>query len=169
MKKLLLMFPVIFVTGCAQQTGWTPVVDTYEQPQAVYVQPPQQQYNPNPQYQQGQGRANPPPGYVQPQGYYQRQQPNLNQAMAECKMLAERSAGGSGVGNTATGALGGAALGAAGGAIIGAFTGSAGTGAALGAAVGGLGGGTAGALSSNENYKRAYSNCLRNRGFNVVQ
>jgi hypothetical protein len=173
MKKILILVPIMLMIGCAQQSGWQPTIDTYQEP--VYV-PPQQNYQQQQTYQQPQQnyqrpQNQPPRGYYPPppQGYYQPSQPNVNQSMAECKALAERSAGGSGVGNTATDALGGAAIGAAGGAIIGAFTGSAGTGAALGAAVGGLGGGSYGAISSNNNYKQAYSNCMRGRGFRVVQ
>ena len=165
MKKLLLVLAPVILASCASQGGWTPTVDTYQQPQYQYQQPQyQQQY-----YPQGQNRVIPP----QSQQYYQQTnpyQPDLNRAMVECRQLAQQSIGGGGTaGNTAIGALGGAALGAAGGAIIGAFTGSAGTGAALGAATGGVAGGAYKGIESEDAYKRAYSNCLRNRGFRVVQ
>ena len=157
----MLLAPIILIS-CASQSGWTPTVDTYQEPQYV----PQQQYQ-----GQGQNRVQPPPQYQQQ--YYQQTnpyQPDLNRAMVECRQLAQQSIGGGGTaGNTAMGALGGAALGAAGGAIIGAFTGSAGTGAALGAATGGVAGGAYKGIESEDAYKRAYSNCLRNRGFKVVQ
>ena len=42
------------------------------------------------------------------------------------------------------------------------------TGGLIGAAAGGFGGGTYKGLSAEEAYKRAYTNCMRNRGHNVV-
>ena len=162
MKKLLILAPVI-LASCASQSGWTPTVDTYQEP--VYY--PQEQYQQPQYYPQGQNRAQPP--QQQQQQYYRQSQPNLNQAMVECRQLAQQSMGSGGTaGNTAIGALGGAALGAAGGAIIGAFTGSAGTGAALGAGTGAIAGGAYKGIESEDNYKRAYSNCLRNRGFKTL-
>ena len=142
--KIYLTLALLLLGGCASQSGWTPTVDTHQE----HVYQPQ-----------GQNRAYPPVQY--------QQQQDLNQDMVECKQLASQASGGTAK-EGAIGALGGAALGAAGGAIIGAFTGSAGTGAALGAATGGLAGGAYKGLSAEDAYKQAYSNCLRNRGFKVV-
>ena len=92
----------------------------------------------------------------------------INQDMAECKQLASQASGGTAK-ETAIGAGTGALLGAAGGAIIGAFTGSPGTGAAIGAATGGFGGGAYKGLSSEDQYKNAYNNCMSGRGHKVVR
>lgn len=92
----------------------------------------------------------------------------INQDIAECKQLASQSSGGT-TKETAIGAGTGALLGAAGGAIIGAFTGSPGTGAAIGAATGGFGGGAYKGLSTEEQYKNAYNNCMSGRGHRVVR
>ena len=92
----------------------------------------------------------------------------INQDMAECKQLASQSSGGT-TKETAIGAGTGALLGAAGGAIVGAFTGNPGTGAAIGAAAGGFGGGATMGLSSEQNFKSAYNNCMRGRGHNVIR
>ncbi len=113
-------------TGCASTTGWTPTVDTYNDPNAY----------------------------------------RLNQDMQECEQLASQAAGS--VKETATGAVAGGLLGAAGGAAIGAITGDAGKGAAIGAAAGGISGGGYQGVRSDETYKNAFRNCLRQRGHNVV-
>jgi outer membrane lipoprotein SlyB len=91
---------------------------------------------------------------------------NLQQDLEECKMLA-RQAGGVST-ETAKGAVAGGLMGAAAGAAIGAIAGSPGTGAALGAAAGGVGGAAQTGVSGDEQFKRAYINCLRNRGHKVV-
>jgi outer membrane lipoprotein SlyB len=117
----------LLLTACASQTGWTPTVDTYNDPSVN----------------------------------------RLNQDMAECQQLASQASGGTAK-ETAIGAGVGALAGAAGGAILGAITGSAGTGAAIGAAAGGIGGAGKQGLQAEDQYKRAYSNCLRQRGHKVV-
>ena len=174
MKRILIGTMSILMFGCASQTGWTPTVDTYEPAPPVQSRtayPPPQQCQPG--YDRGcnsQGYY-PQQGYPQEQGYYpQNPSPNarLSQDMAECKQLASRSSGGTAY-KTIEGGLVGGAIGAAGGAITGAFLGNAGQGAAIGAAAGGFTGGAYQGLSAEEAYKRAYSNCLRNRGHNVVQ
>ncbi len=90
----------------------------------------------------------------------------ITQDTEQCKALAGQA------GNTATeaakGVAAGGLLGAATGAAIGAATGSPGTGAAIGAAAGGIGGGTYSGISGDEDYKRAFINCMRNRGHNVI-
>ena len=91
----------------------------------------------------------------------------LYQDERDCEALAKRASG-STAGETATGAGVGALGGAAAGAIIGAIAGNAGAGAAIGAASGALGGGAYRGLSSNEQYKSAYINCMRDRGHKVI-
>jgi outer membrane lipoprotein SlyB len=73
-------------------------------------------------------------------------------------------------GDAAVGALGGAAGGAALGAITGALVPgvSAGGGAALGAASGGVLGLGAGAYSGVEQRNEIYRNCMKNRGYSVL-
>jgi outer membrane lipoprotein SlyB len=90
----------------------------------------------------------------------------IPQDTEECKMLA-KEAGSTGT-EAAKGGAVGALLGAAGGAAIGAVAGNPGAGAAVGAAAGGIGGATYQGMSGDENYKRAFINCMRNRGHNVV-
>lgn len=85
----------------------------------------------------------------------------------ECKDLAAHASGGT-VKESAIGAGVGGLIGAAGGAAIGAITGSPATGAMLGAAAGGLGGATKQGMDAESQYKRAYINCMRNRGHNIV-
>jgi hypothetical protein len=73
-------------------------------------------------------------------------------------------------GDAAIGAVGGAAGGAALGAITGALVPgvSAGGGAAMGAATGGLLGLGGGAYSGVEQKHEIYRNCMRNRGYSVL-
>nr|WP_081423418.1 glycine zipper family protein [Methylococcus capsulatus] len=84
----------------------------------------------------------------------------------ECRMLA-KEAGSAGTEALKGGAVGGL-VGAAAGAAIGAAVGSPGTGAAIGAATGGIGGATQQGVSGDEQYKRAFINCMRGRGHNVI-
>ena len=130
MKKL--SFPSTILGGlllsaCASQTGWTPTVDSYNDPGAN----------------------------------------RLNQDMAQCQQLASQASGGTAK-ESAIGAGVGALIGAAGGAALGAALGNAGTGAAIGAAAGGIGGASKQGLQSEDHYKHAYNNCLRQRGHKVV-
>ena len=87
---------------------------------------------------------------------------------AECRNLANQSAGSRG-GQTARGAVGGGLIGAAGGAAIGAAAGNAGRGAAIGAAAGGIGGGAVRGSQSNQQFQRVFNDCMRNRGHNVLR
>jgi outer membrane lipoprotein SlyB len=91
----------------------------------------------------------------------------INQDISECKQLASQASNGTGK-ETAIGAGTGALLGAAGGAVVGAFTGNPGAGAAIGAAAGGIGGGAKQGFSAEEQYKRAYSSCMRGRGHRTL-
>ena len=85
---------------------------------------------------------------------------------AECRELAKSGAGSAK--QTATGAAEGAAVGALAGAVLGAIAGDAGTGAAIGATSGATSGGTSMARDSNADFKRIFSNCLRERGHTVL-
>ena len=87
--------------------------------------------------------------------------------LTECRMLAQQAAGYVPE-ETIKGGLLGGAIGAAAGAAIGAILGHAGKGAAIGAAAGGIGGGAYNGLHSERKYKRAYINCMRNRGYHVL-
>lgn len=91
----------------------------------------------------------------------------ITQDRVECQQLA-RQASGDPAEKAAVGGLAGGALGAATGAAIGAVSGSAGRGAALGGVVGGIGGSVHQASSANTGYRTAYTNCMRNRGHNVI-
>jgi hypothetical protein len=91
----------------------------------------------------------------------------LSRDMAECRSMAQQ-AGGSGGGQAAMGAVRGGAVGAAGGAAMGAVLGNAGKGAALGAIGGGVTRGVRQSNASEDEFRRAFSNCLRGRGHNVL-
>lgn len=89
------------------------------------------------------------------------------QDLYECRQYAEQV-------SPVERAAGGALLGAAGGAALGAITGglasgvSAGSGAALGAATGGAVGAGVGGVTGIEQQKQIIDNCLRGRGYNVL-
>ena len=116
----------LVINACSTYGGYTPTVDTYNDPN---------------------------PGRIQ-------------QDQAECNQLA-RSASNTAT-ETAKGAAGGALLGAAGGALLGAIGGNAGKGAAIGAAAGGIGGAGYQGVDADSQFRRAYINCMRNRGHNVI-
>jgi len=91
----------------------------------------------------------------------------LSRDQWECRELAMGTSGtrsGSAVGGAVRGGL----VGAAGGAAIGAALGNAGRGAAVGAAAGGISQGAGQASASEAQFRRAFSNCLRQRGHNVI-
>ena len=130
MKQSAISFILIssfLLSACASQTGWTPTVDPYSDPNAY----------------------------------------RINQDMAECQQLAYQASGGTAT-ETAKGAGVGALIGGAAGAAIGAISGNPAAGAAYGAAAGGFGGGTRQGLNAENQYKRAYINCMRNRGHNII-
>ncbi len=91
----------------------------------------------------------------------------INQDISECKQLAQQASNGVGK-EVAIGAGTGALLGAATGAVVGAFGGNPASGAAIGAAAGGLGGGARQGFSAEEQFKRAYSSCMRGRGHRTL-
>lgn len=91
---------------------------------------------------------------------------SASQDAEQCRALAKNAAN-TGMEALKSGAVGGL-IGAAGGAALGAAMGNAGTGAAIGAAAGGIGGGAYTGLSADQEFKRAYKNCMRNRGHNVI-
>ncbi|MDD2768244.1 MAG: glycine zipper family protein [Methylococcus sp.] len=84
----------------------------------------------------------------------------------ECQMMAKQ-AGSTGTEALKGGVVGGL-VGAAAGAAVGAAVGNPGTGAAIGAASGGIGGATYQGVSGDDQYKRAFINCMRGRGHNVI-
>jgi outer membrane lipoprotein SlyB len=91
----------------------------------------------------------------------------LSSDMEQCRALA-RSASGDTTEETVRGMGIGAFAGAAGGAILGAMVGSPARGAALGAAAGAAGGGAYSATQTEQQFKQAFSNCMRERGHNVI-
>ncbi len=91
----------------------------------------------------------------------------LSRDTEECRALSRSASGGTGE-KAAQGVAIGALAGAAGGALLGAILGSPGRGAALGAAAGGIGGGAVSAGRTEEQFKQAFSNCMRERGHNVI-
>ena len=99
--------------------------------------------------------------------YGDRNAMNIGRDMQDCKQLSEQASGG-GVTQGAMGAGVGALIGAAGGAALGAVIGNPATGAMIGGAAGGIGGAAKQGLESNSDFKRAYANCMRNRGHNIV-
>ncbi len=86
---------------------------------------------------------------------------------AQCRQIANQSAGSS-LQQTGKGALIGGLLGAAAGAAIGAAAHDPGMGAAIGAAAGGFGGGAYEGTKSNQGFQQVYTNCLRERGHTVL-
>lgn len=85
--------------------------------------------------------------------------------LAECRQYADQV---SVTGNAAGGGLLGGAAGAAVGAAIGAVTGNPGTGAAVGAAGGGTSGLIGGTARGASKQDRVVRNCLRGRGYSVL-
>jgi hypothetical protein len=90
-----------------------------------------------------------------------------SQDQTECQQYSEQA---NIAGDAAIGAVGGAAGGAALGAITGALVPgvSAGGGAALGAATGGVLGLGGGAYTAVEQRREIYRNCMRGRGYSVL-
>lgn len=85
--------------------------------------------------------------------------------MVECKALAEQAS--DITKEVAMGAGVGAVTGAAGGAAVGAIAGSAATGAAAGSLLA-VPAGLWEGYQANENFKRAFKNCMRQRGHSVI-
>jgi len=90
---------------------------------------------------------------------------NTQRDMVECKSLAEQAS--DITKEVAMGAGVGAVTGAAGGAAVGAVAGSAATGAAAGAILA-VPAGLWEGYQANENFKRAFKNCMRQRGHTLV-
>jgi outer membrane lipoprotein SlyB len=127
LKISIIFIGGVMLSGCYSAGGWTPTVDSYNDPNARFI----------------------------------------NQDMGDCQQLATQASGGTAK-ETAIGAGVGGLVGGAAGAAIGAFTGNPAAGAAMGAAAGGFGGAAKQGFSAEEEYKRAYSSCMRNRGHKVV-
>jgi OmpA family protein len=92
---------------------------------------------------------------------------NIERDTVECRQLALNASGGTAQ-ETGKGALVGGAVGATAGAILGAAVGSPGKGAMLGAAAGGVGGATHQGFGAEDDFKRAYINCMSGRGHRVI-
>jgi len=93
-----------------------------------------------------------------PQGYY-------DHDLAYCQNLADQVPTGN---EAASNALGGAALGAIAGGIIGSFSGDFGKGLAAGAGIGAATGAARGTVSAEQEKRRVIDNCMRARGYNVL-
>ena len=85
---------------------------------------------------------------------------------AECKNIASQNT--STAKNVAKDTVIGGAVGAGTGALLGVITGSVTTGLAAGTVIGGVAGGAKGAYDSDKNYETIYRNCMRGRGYNVL-
>jgi len=92
---------------------------------------------------------------------------NIDRDTVECRQLALNASGGTAQ-KAGKGALVGGAVGAAAGAVIGAAVGSPGKGAMIGAAAGGMGGAARQGFGAEDDFKRAYINCMRGRGHRVI-
>ncbi|MEK6223665.1 MAG: hypothetical protein ACERKJ_01880 [Candidatus Dadabacteria bacterium] len=99
------------------------------------------------------------PGSVRNDDRYYRDQ-------AECKAIAKQGA--PGWKDTAKDTAIGGGVGAGTGALIGAIAGNAGAGLAYGAVIGGVAGGAKGIYSSEKGFNEIYRNCMRGRGYNVL-
>ena len=86
--------------------------------------------------------------------------------MSECKTMAYQVVNPT-YSTLQNGAIG-AAVGAGAGALTGLIFGNPGAGAATGAVIGSVGAGATTAVTDTSNYKSSYINCLRNRGWNVI-
>jgi len=91
----------------------------------------------------------------------------LHRDMNECRQLALQVSG-SAPEEAARGAVTGGLVGAVGGVALGAALGNAGRGAAIGATAGAVGLGATRAVQSEAAFKRAYNDCMRQRGHNVI-
>jgi len=85
---------------------------------------------------------------------------------AECRALAEANT--STVKSTAKDAVIGGAVGTGTGALIGTIAGNTVSGLAYGAVIGGVAGAAKGLYDSNKNYETIYRNCMRGRGYDVL-
>jgi outer membrane lipoprotein SlyB len=95
----------------------------------------------------------------------------LSRDTEECRSLAMRASGSISE-QTTQGVVSGGLIGAAGGAAIGGILGgsrsSLGRGAALGAVTGAMAGGAGSSAQTEADFQRAFRNCLRQRGHNVI-
>ena len=99
------------------------------------------------------------PGSVQNSDRYYRDQ-------AECRAIAKQGA--PNWKNTAKDTVVGGAVGTGTGALIGTIAGDTVSGLAYGAVIGGLAGGAKGVYDSEKGYEEIYRNCMRGRGYNVL-
>lgn len=85
---------------------------------------------------------------------------------AECKAIAKGSE--KGAGSVAKDTIIGAGVGAGTGALLGVIGGKAGKKAGIGAVVGGVAGGGRSVYKNHKEYDKVYKNCMRGRGYRVL-
>ena len=85
---------------------------------------------------------------------------------AQCKAIAKDNKGG--VGKVAKDTAIGAGVGAGTGALLGAIGGGVGKGLGIGAVVGGVAGGGMSVYKNHKSYDQIYKNCMRGRGYRVL-
>ena len=85
---------------------------------------------------------------------------------AECRAIAQQGA--PNWKNTAKDTVVGGAVGTGAGALIGTIAVNTVSGLAYGAVIGGLAGGAKGVYDSEKGYEQIYKNCMRGRGYNVL-
>jgi outer membrane lipoprotein SlyB len=91
----------------------------------------------------------------------------VSRDLEECRRLAHNVSGDASR-EALTGAVTGGLVGAGAGAAIGAAFGSAGRGAAVGAAAGGIGNAARRGTQSENAFRQAYVNCMRQRGHTII-
>lgn len=91
----------------------------------------------------------------------------VSRDMEQCRNLALQASGYAPE-QAVRGAVTGGLVGAAAGAAIGSAFGSAGRGALVGGVAGGVSTGAASAAQTEEAFKRAFTNCMRQRGHTVI-
>lgn len=103
---------------------------------------------------------------VDPQSVSPEKDDKYYRDQAECKALASQSTGGARF--VARDTVVGGAVGTGTGALIGTIAGDTGKGLAYGAVIGGLAGGARGVYQSNKEYETVYRNCVKQRGYDVL-
>jgi outer membrane lipoprotein SlyB len=101
---------------------------------------------------------------VDPQGI--RNEDKYYRNKAECETLAKQNSGD--WKSVAKSTVVGGAVGAGTGTLVGVIAGSTVTGLALGSVIGGLAGGAKGVYDSNKDFETIYRNCMRGRGYKVL-
>lgn len=103
---------------------------------------------------------------VDPQSVSTEKEDKYYRDQAECKALASQSTGGAR--SVARDTVVGGAVGTGTGALIGTIAGDTVEGLAYGAVIGGLAGGARGVYQNNKEYETVYRNCMKARGYDVL-